>query len=155
YGRGIGEDQIGHRELVGDGIGDELGDGGRLADDDEIGFVVEEQADAGPHHGVVVEDEDPAGRTRFRPVHRHQRATGGWTATPPRPTGGLPGGGTGRLRRTTVPFPGAESIRTVPSRSRARSSMQSRPIPLPALSVRSVGSNPAPSSSTTTVSRSP
>ena len=130
--RGVGQDQVGHHDLVGHGLGDELGDAGRLADDDEVRFVVEEEPDAGPHDRVVVEDEDPAGRSAGSVRSRVIRdLTRGRVATPRARSAGCPAAGRARWPAPPFPSPGADSICIVPSSRRARSSMQSSPMPLP------------------------
>ena len=67
----------------------------------------------------------------------------------------MPGAGKGSVTFSTVPFFGADSICTVPLSSEARSRMPSRPRELSSsLSSTARGSNPIPSSSTSTVTSS-
>ncbi len=111
---------------------------GRLGDDAQVRFVVDDVGDAGPQQGVIVDDQHPGYARRSwrrldrRLTGRHRPASGSRTTAAPRPA---------RLRcrrRGAVTM-----VSEAPMRS-ARSCMLVMPKPLPRLSA----ANPRPSSAT-------
>src|SRR3990170_5853562 len=91
------------------GLGDGGGDGIGLADEDELGALLDQRAQSLPHHVVVVDDE-------YADLFAHA---------------GVPLRTTGTETWTSVPFPGAERTSRAPPSFSTRARMLRMPWPAP------------------------
>src|SRR6185369_4829706 len=107
----------------------------RLAADGEIGFGLDHQPDALTHHGMIVNDQHPAG---FDGRGTHYAAS--WLMF------------TGQRQRSVVPAPGRDSTERYPPISCARYRMIRSPMPPRACCS---GSKPLPSSMTSSSTSAP